>query len=476
MMTSDLEGNAIIDLDSVVVESTSGWVSRNTAILIVHGIGNQLPLETLDQFGRGLVKQFTGKYGHQLTLNHELMSKPGSSGEVWFDNVLRIKKEDSEHYIDLYEYYWANYTEDKASWKDINTWLQGIVSGARKFYKRNGQFGSAYKDTSIFFDKKGNFKTGTYRLFLTVASKLFIFIDVVIRGLLWLVAKIPFVGKFAESMFRDYSESFIHSLSNVIGDIVVYNAADPKSKFYDIRRRILDGAVKSVKFLLEKQENEHIDLVALKHEYALKKQGLPIEERKKLEDEMKAKMKGEKLFYPSVIIAGHSLGTQVSYDAINKLNLLVNKGEVATYATDGTCLMQDNIKLSQQLNGYITFGSPLDKIVFFLRENVPDDQYIRQQFLDNYHGFKQRDLNSRFNAASNKQYMKADCDLQRLLEEVKWRNYFDGKDYVSGGLDYYTNLTNVDCKFTAGKLGFTHSYYWDSEPFFADIVINYLSR
>ena len=32
------------------------WVKNDTAILVIHGIGNQLPLETLDQFGRDLLR------------------------------------------------------------------------------------------------------------------------------------------------------------------------------------------------------------------------------------------------------------------------------------------------------------------------------------------------------------------------------------------------------------------------------------
>src|ERR1700759_1414765 len=97
------------------------WVTRNTAMVVVHGTGNQLPLETLDQFGRGLVAQYRKSLGDKLELRHEIVFKPADANrEGWFDNVLRLSNKDSPYFIDIYEYYWANFTQDKASWKDLN--------------------------------------------------------------------------------------------------------------------------------------------------------------------------------------------------------------------------------------------------------------------------------------------------------------------------------------------------------------------
>ena len=113
------------------VDDDIGWVSQNTAILVVHGIGYQLPVETLNMFGRGLIKQYRDVFGDKLKLKHEIVSKK-ENGRTWFDNVLRLSKTDSEYYIDIYEYYWARFTEDKANWSDVNKWLQGVVKGAKK--------------------------------------------------------------------------------------------------------------------------------------------------------------------------------------------------------------------------------------------------------------------------------------------------------------------------------------------------------
>jgi len=432
-----------------------GWVTENTAMLIVHGIGNQLPLQTLDQFGRGLVAQYRKKYQEAFTISHEIVVKQGDGNDKWFDNALRLRKEGSDCFIDLYEYYWADYTQDRAGWKDMSKWLDGVVTGAKNFYLRNGQIGQEYHDKSIFFDPRtGKFKVGTYRAFLFTMGRLFLVLDGIYRGLLWLLGRLPFCGSIAVSLFKSYADGKVHDLTNVISQICIYNVTDPKSKWYRIRRTILDGAVNAVRYLIERDDE------------------------------------AGGLYYPSVIVCGHSLGTQIAYDAINKIDLLVNEGLIRHYdqrgmlgaapeLTPGGAAPSDAAgrpqrPIARQLRGFVTFGSPLDKVAFFLRENVPDTDYIRQQFLDNYHHFKMHNLDRDNNPGTNPNYLRASCQLRSLLNRVQWRNYFDHKDYVSGSLDYYWGLTNVDCHFTAGKFGFTHSYYWDCADFYGDIIIHFL--
>lgn len=473
-MKKDTKPNKHQILNLVVTPGDVQWVTKNTAILVVHGIGNQLPLETLDQFGRGLISQYRKVFEEEFTIRHEVVAKKSDDG-AWFDNVLRMQKEGSEHFIDIYEYYWADYTEDKASWKDLNTWLQGVVNGAEKFYKRNAQIGEQYRDKSPFFDTKtGRFKVGTYRLFMSAVSKVFISVDLLWRLVIGLVSLIPFLGKLADSLLQSYADSMIHDLTNILGDIAVYNVVDPKSKFYAVKRRVLDGAVKAITYLVERPAEDGFDIKALTDKYKedkLRKEG---DQAEKLNQELSIKLSNQELYYPAVIIAGHSLGSQVSYDAINKLNLLVNKEGVLNYDKNGVCKFNKHNTLKEQLCGFITFGCPLDKIVFFLRENVPDEAYLRQQILDNYHGFKQRKLDFDNNGKTNKAYLPVPTDLKKLLDKIQWRNYYDNKDYVSGGLDYYTGLTNIDCQFKAGTFGFTHGNYWECDNFYIDIICNYL--
>lgn len=391
------------------------WLSQNTALLVVHGIGNQNPIETVDQFTRGLLKQL----GSNVQVRHCVAHKPDANDLVWFDNYLRLTKPDSDFHLDVYEYYWANYTQEKADFTDIDQWLRGVAKGANEFYTENEELGKAYADSSIFFDKKGNFKSFRYKAFVYFASKTIVAYNGVKQLSLKLLSYIPVLGQAASALLATLEKSFANNLTNVIGDITVYNTLDEKSKFYPVRKCIINGAVKALKFLIEKETED-------------------------------------KPYYPRVLVAGHSLGSQIAYDAINRINHLVNVGAISCYTNQGQ--YKNNhpyVKvISDQLAGFITFGSPLDKIAFFLREHIPHDEYLRRQMLLSYHCFKQRNWN-----VKESYPVEVGRAFNRYLESVPWRNYYDDRDYVSGGLDYYVGVTNVNCHFSSKWSDFTHSNY-----------------
>ena len=441
------------------------WVDNNTAIIIMHGIGNALPLETVDTFARGIIYCYRDVFGPAVTLEHVMLSKECKQ-QTWYDNVIRIKHANSSYHIDIYEYYWADLAEDKATWNDMNSWLRGVVRGAKIFYDRNAMFGKEYKDKSPFFDSDtGEFITWKYNFFLTTMSRLFMAVDITTDGLIKFLSFIPFLGGIAAKLLKSKLDSSLHNITNVIGDVVVYNVTDPKSKFYSVRRAIRNGALDALRYLIEKPDNPYFSMEEEKE--LLKKNSIHRDAyREKLEDQSPA--------YPNVIVAGHSLGSQVAYDAINSLNNMMNQGEISNYDRRGKCLWGKRSGICNQLKGFITFGSPLDKIIFFLRENVPYNQYLRQQLLDQFHSFKIHNPNKRNNESTNKNYVPLEPVLKSLFDDVQWRNYYDNKDYISGGLDYYGMLTNIDCRFKAGKMGFTHSNYWDCKDFYEDIIFHFL--
>lgn len=441
------------------------WVDNNTAIIIMHGIGNALPMETVDNFARGIIHCYRDAFGQAVTLEHVMLSKEYKQ-QTWYDNVIRIRHADSSNYIDVYEYYWADLAEDKATWNDMNTWLRGVVRGAKQFYDRNAMFGKEYKDKSPFFNStSGEFIEWKYNFFLTTMSRLFMAIDITTDGLIKLLSFIPFFGGIAARLLKSKLDSSLHSITNIIGDVVVYNVTDPKSKFYSVRRAIRNGALDALRYLVEKPDNSGFSMEELKAD--LKKGRMH-------KNDYYEKLEAQSPAYPNIIVAGHSLGSQVAYDAINSLNIMMNQGEIANYDRRGKCLWGKKKGVCDQLKGFITFGSPLDKIIFFLRENVPDSQYLRQQLLDQFHNFKIHNPNASNNESTNKNYVTLAPVLKSLFEEVQWRNYYDNKDYVSGGLDYYGLLTNIDCRFKAAKSGFTHSDYWECHGFYEDIVYHFL--
>ena len=414
-------------------KSDGSWVKEPTAILVIHGIGQQNPLETIDQFGRTLVSSLSEQLKCKLQLSHRLSKKTSSNKlDVWFDNFLRIERIENGQVvgdpIDVYEFYWAHYTEDQATLTDISKWVSEVTSGAKKFYRENAELGKKYKDSSAFFSNK-KFRFWKYNLLIHLIGGFIPALTFFIEQGAKVVAYIPIVGIPFRWFVTWLADTKMKQLANVIGDITIYNTVDQKCKFYRIRQEILNGAVKAIRYLIEPD-----------------------------------KTNSEKPNYGKVLIAGHSLGSQVSYDAINRLIHLANANELEGFENDTD-------KLSKVMCGLVTFGSPLDKIAFFLRENVPANQYIRLQLLNNFHSFKQRDW---VPEAGKAWLYPIKPVFKRLLEEMTWINFFDKRDYVSGSLDYYRNLENVDMQFKSNIFSFTHSNYWTSEKMFNQIISTYL--
>ena len=425
--------------DTLAAEIQEHWVKANTAVLVIHGIGHQNPLETLDGFARGLVESYPNAQ-KVLELEHRLAKKTASDRSTpWFDNILRIKKKGESYFIDVYEYYWAHETEGLASFKDLQTWLHKVTDGAKKFYKENEYFAVQNGDDSPFMTKQ-KFSSFKYHFFVSVVPQVLVLIQWISSGIYSLLSGIPILGSMLSKMAESSVGRYFNSISNVLNDVTIYNTTDAKSNFFKIRNCILTGAVDSLRFLLEAHEDEHGGLM---------------------------------FKYDRVLLAGHSLGSQVAFDAINRLNHLVNQGEIKGYSTDGGCSATgtSSLNINQRLIGLVTFGSPLDKIAFFFREQAPKDEYIRKQILSSFHCFKQRQWLTR---QEKENTFTITHNQNRLFEEIGWFNYWDDRDYVSGSLDYYALVTNINCGFKSSSFSFTHSKYWACNAMYAEIYRYFL--
>src|SRR5439155_2439736 len=79
------------------------WPSQDTAILVVHGIGNQQPFDTLDQFARTLVETFRTAGRDAITMTHFTAAKPspGACG-FWYDSFIRLTIGPEQPHLDIY--------------------------------------------------------------------------------------------------------------------------------------------------------------------------------------------------------------------------------------------------------------------------------------------------------------------------------------------------------------------------------------
>lgn len=79
----------------------------------------------------------------------------------------------------------------------------------------------------------------------------------------------------------------------------------------------------------------------------------------------------------------------IAYDTINEL--LTQFNGVIGPAPNRPDLPL-NLGDPQKLRGLVTFGSPLDKIYYFFREHVTEDQAMRAQILSMLHSFLKNSL------------------------------------------------------------------------------------
>jgi hypothetical protein len=419
-------------------KETGRWIGQHTAMLVVHGIGNQVPLGTLDSLSRTLLETLQELTGEELCLQHQFEKL--SDGDIWFNNYIRIKRKKDlgnpeAFHLDLYEYYWAACTQDTASLDQIRLWIRDTVKQARRFYNENGDLLRKTSSTSAFIGSSGKLNWFKY------SSMLFL-VGQVIPSIMWLASwlpriarLIPVVGSFLSSALSSALKNSSYSFANVIGDIVVYNTTDPKSNHFKVRRQVLAGAVTCLRRLVEPEEDQPHGP------------------------------------YGRVLLAGHSLGSQIAFDALNRLNHLITQNDLRGINSDGTYTEPSNgfSRITDVLGGFITFGSPLDKIAFFIREQSEKYEYIKIQMLRNYHCFKQRSMP----IIPTPKFM-LDPAIPRLFDDIRWINYHDKHDPVSGKLDFYEKLVNVHCDFRGNKFSFSHGWYWNSKNMFTDIIENFL--
>src|SRR5205823_3276066 len=106
--------------------------------------------------------------------------------------------------------------------------------------------------------------------------------------------------------------------------------------------------------------------------------------------------------YQRVVVAGHSLGSLVAYDALNAL--------LTTDAAGGR-----GLRVAGRTQALVTFGSPLDKTAFLFHARIHKTAVYTA--LD-----------------SSRQPLVWDKDVRRA---VQWVNLYAKSDIISGPLNYF---------------------------------------
>ena len=156
-------------------------------------------------------------------------------------------------------------------------------------------------------------------------------------------------------------------LVQFVGDVTAYISSNKIDRFEDIRKKIKDAAKESAAAVYLAKANGSHDFE-----------------------------------YEKVAIVGHSLGSVIAYDTLNRL-----------IADDS--LVQDMTGITRRTALFLTFGSPLDKIAFFFSVMGKNTKHIREQLA---------------------------AVVQPLIQDYKnrtfrWVNVYSRNDIICGSLDFY---------------------------------------
>lgn len=181
-----------------------------------------------------------------------------------------------------------------------------------------------------------------------------------------------------------------------IGDVVAYVTAHEASEFQEIREAIRKVAhdLGAAIYALRRSDNDPAPL------------------------------------YSRIVMAGHSLGSVIAYDTLNRLLLEDSWRQLPDVLTRTAAL--------------VTFGSPLDKTAFIFRSQKPVEAEVREAL------------------AAGVQPLIADA---RYRQPIKWFNLWSAQDWISGKLRYYDKNPPVP----EWQVSNTHDEYSDV-PLLAHIM------
>lgn len=313
-----------------------------TAFMIIHGVGEQIPYETVDYFAQNLIKHYEGQ-SLPIKLEHLIAKRRLPNGNPWIESFVRVSSAElqPDDFIDIHEYYWAADTENKISVPEVLQWTEQTLQGTIAFYSREE---NQDKLDEILKENKWK-KFFKYRLrWLTIFLRLFNIVYPWLRLIVCILLLLlsPFLhGQFLQPAWKLSRKIVTPLLVNFVGDVAIYTTTNVKSPYHKIRGQILAESLALLKAILKDKEAN----------------------------------------YDQVIIAGHSLGSCIAYDTLNLLCI-----EASLSKDKGKSLLVDKI------TGLITFASPLDKIAFFFREMAQQHQYIRQRILEHLNSFRVKPL------------------------------------------------------------------------------------
>jgi len=434
---SDLEYKTLLsDLEGVLGKSAVTAAEpepphRRVAMLVTHGMGQQVPYETLSAIGQALVTEHTKMRSKapspDVNVRRVTLTRADGAPEVSRAEVCLHDAAGEPVDVHIYESYWAPLTEGQISFLETVQFLYSAAWNGIKACLSCGygkQRGRGFERWMFGGFHLMKIKTWTLLTLLALVASISLLVLpaflmftptgwaalkwVGAHSLTWFLAMSPIMqgvviaGVLALAVVAYWVRYFIVEFA---GDVAIYVSSYKVSRFDAIRNSILKEAnsiarqVYSAGFVDDREQK-----------------------------------------YDSVVVVGHSLGSVISYDLLNGS---INWDQVE---------WASKYRVVDRTTRLITFGSPLDKTAFLFRTQVSSNRNLREAL------------------AARQQPLILDYRQFRPIETFHWVNIYSPMDIVSGHLDYYDvpGMPNynpienrVDRKAWIPLIA--HTQYWDNE-------------
>lgn len=323
------------------------------AVVVVHGMGEQRPMDTLREFVDGVKWQL--EKNDQAEAAAKVRSKPDSVGDIY--ETVRLSMESCfptrRPITDFYEFYWAHNMRG-TKFSHMGTWL-----------------------TQVIFRRVGKVPEQLKKVWWTV------------WGIFVLAALLSFAFTFLWDM-----KLLAKAITSLISASVISLAWTTISSF--IKTSFFNSLGDVARYLTPEPDN-------ITERSRIRQQGISF--LKKLHEINNRTKPGR------IIVVAHSLGTVVAYDLLRLLwtehNNICNQAPVGgqpmltsvnNYAVNRGAINQANISLFKKaqydcwtefnnlgnswlITDFITLGAALNAIDYFMVNKVPVDQLIQQREL-----------------------------------------------------------------------------------------------
>ncbi|MEM7260876.1 MAG: hypothetical protein AAF488_02735 [Planctomycetota bacterium] len=414
--------------------------TARTAILIVHGMGQQLPFGTLDGLVRGL-RNIDALEDHTAVRQVRLRGDGVADRDLpRVEATLRDASGENHRPVHFYEGYWAPITEGQVTLRDVMSFL--FSAGINGLRNASGAF------TRYMFGERVSFpeqKSTSYALCVAMLVLISLIAINVVGGLVtanallrpaWVtaafekhvtilllslvgVAVITQVGLFVlkKMLFFHVFLGGVILAGAALDVIILYHAFGQPgtvAPWPSWVTTVAWGAVLLGSWIARGALVQFVgDVAAYVSSHRLDRFAKIRRDVKRQVFETArsiyaARDDSGSFQYDRIAIVAHSLGSVVAYDTLNRL---LNEDALG----DPPLAVQERTPL------LLTFGSPLDKIAFIFRAQGAETGSTRE------------------NLAAAKQPLIQDYQFR---DRLKWVNVYSPLDIVSGALDLYDDPKN----------------------------------